>query len=303
MTLLAAPEQAPAVLEARGLTKHFAVHGTAAAGRRLLRRGRGLPAGPAPVVHAVDDVSLQLTPAHVTAVVGESGSGKSTLARLLARLVMPTSGELLLGGKPAPAGQRRRIDYAKTVQMVLQDPFASLNPVHDVYYHLSRPFRVHGLAKPGADLDEKIAAVLERVSLTPADAFWHKYPHELDRRHVRRAGGRVGTGRPGHRLPRPPIYPAAAQRGPGPGADHAGHAARPRRPAERRSAAIRLPVPYPVPARDGNLRRAGAAGLPGRPRARQLLLAARHRRPAPAVRRVHRAGRRRERPRRRRGPD
>jgi peptide/nickel transport system ATP-binding protein len=63
--------------------------------------------------------------------------------------------------------------------MVLQDPFASLNPIRDVYYHLSRPFKVHGLAKTGADLDGKIAAVLERVALTPADAFWHKYPHEL----------------------------------------------------------------------------------------------------------------------------
>ncbi len=176
MTVLEAPEQAPPVLEARGLTKHFAVHGSAAAaGRRLVRRA----AGPGPVVHAVDDVSLRLTPARVTAVVGESGSGKSTLARLLARLIVPTSGELLLGGQPAPAGQRRRIGYAKTVQMVLQDPFASLNPVHDVHYHLSRPFRVHGLAKPGTDLDDKIAAVLERVSLAPADAFWHKYPHEL----------------------------------------------------------------------------------------------------------------------------
>ncbi|MGH3238479.1 MAG: oligopeptide/dipeptide ABC transporter ATP-binding protein [Streptosporangiaceae bacterium] len=174
--VLDAPEQAPPLLEARGLTKHFAVHGTAAAaGRRLLRRA----AGPGPVVHAVDDVSLRLTPARVTAVVGESGSGKSTLARLLARLTMPTTGELLLGGQPAPTGQRRRIGYAKTVQMVLQDPFASLNPVHDVHYHLSRPFKVHGLAKPGADLDDKIAAVLERVALTPADAFWHKYPHEL----------------------------------------------------------------------------------------------------------------------------
>jgi peptide/nickel transport system ATP-binding protein len=140
MTVLDAPEQAPPVLEARGLTKHYAVHGSVAAGRRLLGRGRGRgrAAGPAPVVHAVDDVSLRLTPAHVTAVVGESGSGKSTLARLLARLVVPTSGELLLGGKPAPGGQRRRIGYAKTVQMVLQDPFASLNPVHDVHYHLSR---------------------------------------------------------------------------------------------------------------------------------------------------------------------
>jgi peptide/nickel transport system ATP-binding protein len=130
-------------------------------------------------VHAVDDVSLALPPAHVTAVVGESGSGKSTLARLLARLVTPTSGTLLLNGKPVPARHRRTLAYAKTVQMVLQDPFASLNPIHDVRYHLSRPFKVHGLARTGADLDEKIAALLERVALSPADAYLRKFPHEL----------------------------------------------------------------------------------------------------------------------------
>jgi peptide/nickel transport system ATP-binding protein len=163
-----------AVLEARGITKHFAVHGSVpGARRRLARIGR-----PEAVVHAVDDVSLALPAGEVTAVVGESGSGKSTLARLLARLTTPTSGELLLGGHAVP--RRRRLDYAKTVQMVLQDPFASLNPIHDVRYHLSRPFKVHGLATgSGSDLDGKIAEVLERVALTPADAFIRKYPHEL----------------------------------------------------------------------------------------------------------------------------
>jgi peptide/nickel transport system ATP-binding protein len=121
-------------------------------------------------------VTLALPAGHVTAVVGESGSGKSTLARLLARLVAPTAGELQLHGSRV---RRSRLDYAKTVQMVLQDPFASLNPIHDVYYHLSRPFRVHGLATPGPDLDDKIAAVLDRVALTPADAYLRKFPHEL----------------------------------------------------------------------------------------------------------------------------
>jgi peptide/nickel transport system ATP-binding protein len=164
-----------ALLEARDLTKHFPAHGSAHGAGRRGRRFRG--AGP--LVHAVDDVSLALRAGTVTAVVGESGSGKSTLARLLARLITPTGGELLLDGHAVPHGQRRRLDYAKTVQMVLQDPFASLNPIHDVHYHLSRPFKVHGLARPGADLDDKIAAVLERVSLTPADAFLQKYPHEL----------------------------------------------------------------------------------------------------------------------------
>ncbi len=156
-TLPGAAELAPPVLAARGLTKHFPAHGRAGAagrGQRLARvrgRGRGL----APVVHAVDDVTLALPAGHVTAVVGESGSGKSTLARLLARLVTPTAGELVLHGAALRGRRGSRLDYAKTVQMVLQDPFASLNPIHDVYYHLSRPFRVHGLATPGPDLDDE----------------------------------------------------------------------------------------------------------------------------------------------------
>ena len=173
--VVAAPDTTTAVLEARDVTKHFPVHGhVPGAGRRLVRGRR-----PAAVVHAVDDVSLALSAGTVAAVVGESGSGKSTLARLLAGLIAPTSGELLLHGRAVPRTQRRHLDYAKTVQMVLQDPFASLNPIHDVQYHVSRPFKVHGLARSGADLDEKIAAVLDRVSLSPAEAFVRKYPHEL----------------------------------------------------------------------------------------------------------------------------
>src|SRR5215469_11840764 len=172
---IAAPNATAAVLEARGVSKHFPVHASVpGADRRLTRLSR-----PRPVVHAVDDVSLALGAGQITALVGESGSGKSTLTRLLAGLITPSSGDLLLNGHAVPRTRRRRLDYAKTVQMVLQDPFASLNPIHDVYYHMSRPFKVHGLARSGADLDEKIAAVLERVALTPADAFMRKYPHEL----------------------------------------------------------------------------------------------------------------------------
>ena len=116
------------VLEARGLTKHFPVHA---------RRGaRGA------VVHAVEDVTLALPPAGITAVVGESGSGKSTLARMLAQLIEPTAGTVLLDGAAVPGRQR----YARQVQLVLQDPFSSLNPVHDVRYHLARPLRLRGLA-------------------------------------------------------------------------------------------------------------------------------------------------------------
>jgi peptide/nickel transport system ATP-binding protein len=111
--------------------------------------------------------------------VGESGSGKSTLARLLARLITPTAGELLLDGTPVPATSRGRRGYARDVQLVLQDPFSSLNPVHDVRYHLARPLQIHGLGGQGADLNAAMTALLERVSLTPAEQFLRKYPHEL----------------------------------------------------------------------------------------------------------------------------
>jgi peptide/nickel transport system ATP-binding protein len=179
MTELGVTAQPPVtgapLLEARHLTKHFPVHqAIRAAGRRLRERG----AGP-PVVHALDDVSIALPRARVTAVVGESGSGKSTLARVLARLIPPTSGELLLDGRQLPASGAGRRRYAREVQLVLQDPFSSLNPVHDVRYHLARPLRIHGLGENGASLDESITSLLERVSLTPADQFAGKYPHEL----------------------------------------------------------------------------------------------------------------------------
>jgi peptide/nickel transport system ATP-binding protein len=159
----------PPVLEARAVTKHFPVH----------RRGRQVARGS--VVHAVDGVSLALTEASITAVVGESGSGKSTLARTLARLTPPTSGEVLLNG--SAVGGRSRRDYARTVQMVLQDPFSSLNPVHTAGYHVARPLRIYGPQPsdqtPGTSLEEQVASLLERVALSPAAEFAAKYPHEL----------------------------------------------------------------------------------------------------------------------------
>jgi peptide/nickel transport system ATP-binding protein len=172
------PAADPPLLEARHITKHFPVHQSlrGARGRLRQRRADGT-AGGAAVVHALEDVSVALPRAQVTAVVGESGSGKSTLARVLARLLPPTSGELLLGGEVMPASGSGRREYARQVQLVLQDPFSSLNPVHDVRYHLSRPLRIHG--QDAGRLDETIASLLERVSLTPTDQFARKYPHEL----------------------------------------------------------------------------------------------------------------------------
>ncbi|BCJ29121.1 ABC transporter ATP-binding protein [Actinocatenispora sera] len=151
------------VLTAEHVTKHF----TASRGGRLGRRR--------PPVRAVEDVSLSLTAGRITAMVGESGCGKSTVARLLAQIYPPTAGRILLHGKPV--GRNR--DYRRQVQMVFQDPFASLNPFHKVHYHLARPLKLHGHARTAAEVDEQVAALLERVSLTPVDQFMHKLPHEL----------------------------------------------------------------------------------------------------------------------------
>ncbi|MEE1927114.1 ABC transporter ATP-binding protein [Streptomyces sp. TRM 70351] len=154
------------VLEARTVTKHFPVRRTA--GDLLARRRR--------TVHAVDDVSLSLRQGSVTALVGESGSGKSTVARLLAQLYPLTSGEILLAGRPTVAGRGRSFRrYVRRVQMIFQDPFASLNPVHTVRYHLTRALRVHG--RQGTD--EELGELLRRVQLTPPERYLDVFPHEL----------------------------------------------------------------------------------------------------------------------------
>jgi peptide/nickel transport system ATP-binding protein len=152
-------------LEARRLTKHFTLHTS------------GFSRG-SQVVHAVDDISIALPEATVTAVVGESGSGKSTLARLLTGLITPTAGELLLDGSPVGKGEKARRKYTSSVHLVLQDPFSSLNSVHTVRYHLERPLKLHTSLRRDA-LEAKIKELLERVSLSPADLYIDKYPHEL----------------------------------------------------------------------------------------------------------------------------
>jgi peptide/nickel transport system ATP-binding protein len=154
------------ILQARDLVKHFRVRGRAAQAVR----------GARPVVHATDQVNLQLQVGRVTAVVGESGSGKSTVARLLARLITPTSGQILLEGRPF--GRVRRQEYHRKVQIIFQDPYSSLNPVHSVRYHLSRPLKIHGQAR-GRDLDAAVESLLSRVKLEPAAEFARKLPHEL----------------------------------------------------------------------------------------------------------------------------
>ena len=154
-----------AQLEARNLSRHFVV-----------RTGHGL-VRPKKVLRAVDGVSVALYAGRVTAVVGESGSGKSVFARMLARIVTPTSGELLLEGTVIAPGTPRDLSYASDVQLVLQDPFASINPVHRVRHSLERPLAIHGT--PRDEIAARTDAALSRVSLVPPDSFLDRYPHEL----------------------------------------------------------------------------------------------------------------------------
>ena len=152
------------VLQAVDLQKHFRLRGV----------------GSRDVAHAVDDVNLELRRGHVLALVGESGSGKSTIARLLAQLVPTTGGRLLLHGEDATARGRRAFRrYVGRVQMIFQDPFGSLNPVHPVRYTLTRSLRIHRGRLRGAALEGALVELLDRVHLAPAERYIDKFPHEL----------------------------------------------------------------------------------------------------------------------------
>lgn len=151
----------PLAMEAISLSKDF-------------RLGRGQ------TLRAVREVSFDLYRGAVVALVGESGSGKSTVARLLAGQERLTAGAIRLDGQPAELSTHRAFRHYKSeVQLVFQDPFASLNPVHTVRYHLERPVRLQQGKGRRTEVRKEAAALLEQVRLTPAEQFIGKYPHEL----------------------------------------------------------------------------------------------------------------------------
>jgi oligopeptide/dipeptide ABC transporter ATP-binding protein len=152
------------VLEAVDLSKEY-----------RLGHGRG-----ASVIPAVQEVSFGLRRGTVVALVGESGSGKSTIAKLLAGQERRTGGQIRLDGNEIdPAARRTFRAYKSEVQMVFQDPFASLNPLHTVRYHLERALHVHSARTGRAPSVAEVDRLLAQVSLTPAGKFRDAYPHEL----------------------------------------------------------------------------------------------------------------------------
>ena len=146
------------LVEVRDLCKHF-------------------PVGAGATVHAVENVSLQVGRGETLAVVGESGCGKSTLAHTMIRLHDPTSGHVVLDGVDISGlGNRALREHRAKMQIIFQDPFASLDPRRPVGRAVAEPLLIHKIAK-GPDADEQVADLFTRVGLEPD--MMRQFPHQF----------------------------------------------------------------------------------------------------------------------------
>jgi len=168
------PKERP-ILEAVGLTKDYPLTGGS-----VLRRATG-------EVRAVDGVSFGVGRGETLGLVGESGCGKSTLARLLLRLERPTAGEARFAGEDIFSLDRRRLRaLRRQIQIVFQDPFASLNPRMTVGDTVAEAWRIHPDAAPAAGARQGVEELFERVGLEPAHA--NRYPHQFSGGQRQRVG-------------------------------------------------------------------------------------------------------------------
>jgi oligopeptide/dipeptide ABC transporter ATP-binding protein len=152
------------VLAVDDLVKHFAA----------TRSAFGTPLT---TVKAVDGVSFTLRPGETLALVGESGCGKSTVGRLIMRLIDPTAGRIVLGGEDVTSLSERDFrSFRRRVQLIFQDPFASLNPRMTIGQILSEPLMLHDIV-PASERKRRVADLLEMVGLQPFYAG--RYPHEF----------------------------------------------------------------------------------------------------------------------------
>jgi len=134
--------------------------------------------GSSGVIHAVDDVSVELYPGEVLGLVGESGCGKSTLANLIMRLEEPTSGTIEYLGRDISTFEKDDLKtYRREVQMVFQDTFGSLDPRMTITDVLTEPFTIHRDVLPKDAWPDKVRALLKLVGLDPDHA--NRYPHEF----------------------------------------------------------------------------------------------------------------------------
>src|SRR5690348_14294029 len=169
----AAGDHASAVplLEVENLTAHYAVR--ASLTQRVTRQSRLW-------VHAVDGVSFSLARGEMLALVGESGCGKTSTAQTILRMVSSTSGAIRLNGTDITAlSQQQMRRLRRTVQMIYQDPYESLDPRLRVQATVEEPMLVHGIGSSRAERRDLAIRALERAGLAPAGQFLARYPHEL----------------------------------------------------------------------------------------------------------------------------
>jgi oligopeptide transport system ATP-binding protein len=151
------------IIEVKGLTKHFAEN-----------QGIFDPIfGRKQVVHAVDDLNLEIFKGEILGLVGESGSGKTTVGAMIVRLLEPTSGIILFDGRGIQEIPRR--DYSRKVQIIFQDPYSSLDPRMSINSIVREPLQIHTV--PKEKHNDRIHKLLEQVQLSPD--YLNRYPHEL----------------------------------------------------------------------------------------------------------------------------
>lgn len=154
------------VMELRDVSVAFEV------GKTMFLRGR--------IAKAVDRVNLELEEGGTLALVGESGCGKTTTGKVAAGLIKPTEGSVLFYGKDVWKMERREfMEYRKSVQIIHQDPYSSLNPMLTIYRTLSAPLFRHKLVSSKDEAVEMVSKLLENVGLVPPEEFINKYPHQL----------------------------------------------------------------------------------------------------------------------------
>jgi peptide/nickel transport system ATP-binding protein len=164
------PDAEPLV-SVRNLKTYYSIRGSF--GDRLVGREAGQ-------VKAVDDVSFDLRKGEVLGLVGESGSGKTTLGRTLLGLVRATDGSVMFEGRDITKLSERELRaHRRRMQIVFQDPHASLNPAMTIGDAVGHPLRIHGLVQGRDQMRRRVAEALEIVGLSPAEQFLDKYPSDL----------------------------------------------------------------------------------------------------------------------------